>query len=65
MEPFHRNLANQVIATLNTLNENIISLGDSLISAGFGGDKMEKKKLDIGQAEDDPNDTKDQVEGQN
>lgn len=47
MEFSHQNLANKVISTLNTLNENINSLGESLMSAGFGGEKMEKASLGI------------------
>ena len=48
LESIHQNLANQMIAMLNTLNKNIVSLGDSLMSARFGGDMMEKANLDIG-----------------
>ena len=59
MEFSHQDLANQVIATLNTLNENINSLGESLMSTGFGEEMMEKASLDIGQAEDDLKESRD------
>ena len=62
MESIHHNLANQMIATLHTQNENIVNLEDSLMRAGLGGDMMEKASLDIGQAEDGLKETKDQVD---
>ena len=54
-----------MIATLHTLNKNIVSLGDSLMKASLGGDMMEKTSLEIGQAENDLKDTRDQVDAQN
>ena len=48
MELSHQNLANQVIATLNTLNENIICFGESLMNTGYDKEKEEKAKLDFG-----------------
>ena len=62
MEFSHQNLSNQVIATLNTLNENINSLGESLMNVGFGGEQMEKASLDFGQAEDELKETRDLVD---
>ena len=51
-----------MIATLSTLNENIVSLGESLMSARFGRDMMEKASLDIGQTEDALKETRDQAD---
>ena len=47
MEVFNQNLANQVIATLNTLNENINSLGESLKNIGIGKEKEDKASMDF------------------
>ena len=65
MDFSHQNLANQVIATLNTLNENINSLGESLMRVGFGRKMMEKTSLDIGKVEDDLKETRDSMDVQN
>ena len=54
-----------MIATLSTLNENIVSLQESLMSVGFGGDMMEKASLDIGQTEDAPQESRNQADIQN
>lgn len=35
LETFNHNMANQMLTILNSLNENIISLGDKLKSRGF------------------------------
>ena len=64
MEFSHHDLHNQVISTLNTLNENINSLGESQMSVGFDGEKMEKANLDFGQVEDDLKETRDLVDVQ-
>ena len=42
MEISNQNLSNQVIDTLNTLNENINILGESLKNAGIGKEKEER-----------------------
>ena len=65
MEFSNQNLANQVIDTLITLNENINSLGESLMSVEFGEKMMDKASLDIGQAKDDLKETRDLVDDQN
>ena len=65
MEFSLQNLANQVIATLNTLNQNINSLGESLMNARFGGEKEEKARLDFGQAEEELKETRDLANVQN
>ena len=46
MEVSNQNLANQVIATLNTLNENINSLEKLLKNAGIGGEEEERVNED-------------------
>ena len=48
-----------MIATLHTLNENIVTLGDSLMRAKIGGDMMEKANLDIGHAKDNLKESRD------
>ena len=39
IEVSNQNLANQVISTMNTVNENIISLGESLKNKGIHKEK--------------------------
>ena len=47
MEVSNQNLANQVIATLDTLNENINSLGESLKNLGIGKEKEDKVSMEF------------------
>ena len=46
MEVSNQNLANQVITTLNTLNENINSLEKLLKNVGIGGEEEERVNED-------------------
>ena len=62
MEISNQNQANQVIATLNTLNENINSLGESLKNVGIGGEKEEKANVDFKKIEGETKETRGLVE---
>ena len=46
MDIWNQNLSGQVIATPNTLNENINSLGESLKNPSIGGEKDERANED-------------------
>jgi hypothetical protein len=50
------------VDTLQTLNENIINLGDTLMSAGVGGNMVKMTRLNIGKEEVALNYTRDQVD---
>ena len=54
-------LTKQIVDTLHTLNENIVNLGDSLMKANFGGEMMQKTKMDTGQEEFSQKEASDQV----
>ena len=58
MDFSNQNLANQVIATLNTVNENINSLDESLKKARIGREKDDKASMDFGQVEGEMNETR-------
>ena len=62
MEVLNQNHANQMIDTLSTLNENIISLGESLKSVGIGGVKEDMVKDDSKLTKEEMDATKGLVE---
>ena len=62
MEISNQNLANQVIATLNTLNENITSLSESLKNVRIGGEKHERANEDFKQIKGETKETGGPVE---
>ena len=58
MEISNQNLAIQVIATLNTLNENINNLGRLLKTTGIGGEKIERVNDESKLTEGEMNETR-------
>ena len=54
-------LTKQILDTLHTLNEKIVNLGDSLMKANFGRDKMQKTRMDTRQEEVAQKESRDQV----
>ena len=62
MEALNQNHANQMIETLSTLNENIISLRESLKLVGMGGVKEDKDKYEPKQTDEEKESTKGSME---
>ena len=65
MEISNQNLSNHVITILNTLNENINNLGESLKNVSIDGEKDETVNKESKLAEGETNDTKGSVECSN